>query len=140
MAQSLTNKVRKLAAIYNIDLIIQTAIDVRNELLDEQAWDNLTDDEKLKWFFAQCEKYNLNAYMWANSVRLEELRCDKKAYFMLWLPKSMDEEANDNTTLHLEIGGSYVDDINGGIWATAKGLKGKEQQIAEVMRLHALGQ
>ncbi len=146
MAQSLTNKVRKLAAIYNIDLIIQTAIDVRNALLDEQAWSNLTDDQKTNWFLDQCKKYNLTTSQHGHQIIVNELRAvgnhnGSKAYFTVFLPREEIIGSDELSDWRLEIGGAYNDyKINGGFWTTAEGLKGKEQQIAEVMRLHALGQ
>lgn len=145
MAQSMKSKIRKLAGQYNIDGIIQTAVEVRNELVDEQSWNNLTSQEKLDWFLNQCKKYNLTTKQFSNQISVNELPCvgqhnGTKAYFCLFLPKELHEDGNRETEVHLEIGGAYIGNNNGGIWQTAPGLKGKEKQIAEVIRLHSLGE
>lgn len=145
MAQSLKSKIRKLSDQYNIDSIVQTATEVRDEIVDEQSWNNLTSQEKLNWFLIQCKKYNLTTKQLSNQISVNELPCvgqhgGKKAYFCVFLPKDLHEDGNRETEVHLEIGGSYIGNNNGGIWTTSRGLKGKERQIAEVMRLHNLGE
>lgn len=140
MAQSMKSKIRKLAYQYNIDSIIQTAIDVRNDMLDEQAWNNMTDQEKTDWFLNQCKQHNLTVRFNDNKGKIPSRYCvnelpsnTNKAYFTVFL-------AHDGEPWHLEIGGSLSSNNNGGIWPTAVGLKGKERQIAEVIRLHNLGE
>lgn len=139
MAQSMKSKIRKLACQYNIDSIIQTAVEVRNELVDEQSWNIMTDQEKTDWFLNQCKQYNLTVRFNDNKGQIpsrycvNELPSGNKAYFTVFL-------AHNGEPWHLEIGGSYIDNNNGGIWFTSPGLKGKEKQIAEVIRLHNLGE
>ena len=146
MAQSLKSKISKLSNQYNIDSIIQTATEVRNELIDIKAWDNLSVDEKTEWFLKQCKKYNLTPNFLVHNdivsrICVEELPCGKNAYFTVFLPRDDQFRRDENDDgWHLEIGGSYIEENNGGIWYTHPGLKGKEKQIAEVMRLHNLGE
>lgn len=144
MAQSLKYKIRKLSDQFNIDSIVESAIEVRNELIDEQAWNVLTEDQKLQWFYNQCKQYNLTTSQHGHQISVTELPCvgkhsGSKAYFCAFLPESLHEDGR-REGFHLEIGGAYITDNNGGIWSTNRGLKGKEKQIAEVMRLHKLGQ
>jgi hypothetical protein len=145
MAQSLKQKITKLADQFNIDAIIQTAQEVKVEQVDIQAWTALSTEQKTKWFMDQCAKYNLTTYQRANQINVNELEeigkhGGKKAYFTVFLPRNEIIGSNELSDWKLEIGGAYVTDNNGGIWSTAKGLKGKEKQIAEVMRLHAKGE
>jgi hypothetical protein len=141
MAQSLKQKLIKLADQFNIDAIIQTAQEVKLEQTDTQAWQALTTDEKTDWFMQQCAKYNLSAKI-VDSYRIivKELPCGDNAYFTVFLPRNETIGSDRLSQWKLEIGGSYFKDVNGGIWSTAPGLKGKERQIAEVMRLHNLGE
>lgn len=146
MAQSMKNKIRKLADQYNIDSIIQTAVEVRNELVDEQSWNIMTSQEKTDWFLDQCKKYNLTTEIsyyndQPHRITVNELPCYDKAYFTVFFPRKNSVRGEGDDAWHLEIGGSYTDHKkNGGIWQTHPGLKGKEQQIAEVIRLHNLGE
>jgi len=146
MAQSLKSKIRKLSDQFNIDSIVETAVEVRNELLDEQVWNNMTAQQKTDWFYDQCAKYNLTTRQRSNQIIVNELpeigkHDGTRAYFTVFLPKELHEDGDREIDWKLEIGGAYIDPKkNGGIWYTARGLKGKEQQIAEVMRLHNLGE
>ncbi len=140
------SKIRKLASQFNIDSIIQTAVEVRNEIQDEQVWNNMTTQEKTDWFYNQCAKYNLTTKIIYQDdipfrIVVEEFHGKhyESAYFTVFLPVEQRFEL-DMEPWHLEIGGAYVSQKNGGIWATARGLKGKEKQISEVMRLHHLGE
>jgi hypothetical protein len=146
MAQSLTQKIEKLAAQFNIDAIIKTAQQVKVDAEDTRAWDAMSTDEKTAWFMAQCSSYGLTTRQRANQIIIEELRevgdhMGTKAYFTVFLPRNESigrpEQLSD---WKLEIGGSYIRSENGGIWSTHPGLKGKEKQIAEVIRLNKLGQ
>jgi hypothetical protein len=144
MAQSLKSKIRKLSDQFNINSIVESAIEVRNELIDEQAWNVLTEDQKLQWFYNQCKQYNLTTSQHGHQISVQELPCigkhrGSKAYFCAFLPESLHEDGS-REGFHLEIGGAYITQNNGGIWSTNRGLKGKEKQIAEVMRLHNLGE
>jgi hypothetical protein len=145
MAQSLTQKIEKLAAQFNIDAIIKTAQQVKVDAEDTRAWDVLATDEKTAWFLAQCASYGLTTRQRANQIIIEEL-CEigkhggTKAYFTVFLPRNESIGKDDLSPWKLEIGGSYIRSENGGIWSTHSGLKGKEKQIAEVIRLHKLGQ
>lgn len=145
MAQSLTQKIEKLAAQYNIDAIIKTAQQVKLDSEDTNAWNALTTEAKTAWFLDQCAKYNLTTHQRANQIIVDELRevgnhNGSKAYFTVFLPRNESIGKDDLSDWKLEIGGSYIRSENGGIWSTHPGLKGKEKQIAEVMRLHNLGQ
>lgn len=133
MAQTIKSKIRKLASQYNIDAIIDSAVQVRNEMLDEQAWNLMTTEQKTQWFYDQCNTYNLTTHQDHNRIIVDQLTDNKRAYFTAFLPTDNEPE------FYFEIGGSYYD-TNGGIWPTARGLKGKEKQISEVMRLHSIGQ
>lgn len=144
MAQSLKSKVRKLAEQFNIDAIVKTAKEVQLDIQDEQAWDQLSNQEKLDWFYAQCKKYNLTTKQISNQISVIELPCvgkhhGTKAYFCVFLPKSMHEDGYREDEFHLEIGSAYASLKHGEIWTTSAGLKGKEKQIAEVIRLNKLG-
>ena len=146
MAQTLKSKISKLAQAYSITAIIDTAKEVQIEQADIQAWEILTIEEKTQWFLDQCAKYNLTTRTVNHDgiprrICVEEWKGSDTAYFTVFLPHPV--WASDNDTgcgWHLEIGGAYVGPNNGGIWGTHAGLKGKEKQIAEVMRLHKLGQ
>jgi hypothetical protein len=133
MVQSLKSKVKNLSQAYSITAIIETAKEVQKELYDRAIWDAMSTDQKTEWFLGQCKKYNLTPEIDERSIYVKELSPGKKAYFVVFLPR-------DNQEWYLEIGGSYIDNINGGIWATSPGLKGKEQQIAQVIRLHNQGE
>lgn len=141
MAQSLKSKIRKLSDQYNIDSIVQTATEVRDEMKDELAWNVMNDNQKTDWFINQCKHYNLTTEIIEHKnkpfrIIVKEFHGKHydKAYFTVFLARSCDEP------WHLEIGGAYTGTNNGGIWSTNRGLKGKERQIAEVMRLHNLGE
>lgn len=145
MAQSLKQKITKLADQFNIDAIIQTAQEVKVEQADIQAWNALSTDEKTDWFMQQCAKYNLTTRQLSNQIKVDQLQEVGKhrgdnAYFTVFLPRNEKIGSDELSAWHLEIGGAYVTQRNGGIWSTAPGLKGKEKQIAEVIRLHKLGQ
>jgi hypothetical protein len=145
MAQSLKQKITKLADQFNIDAIIQTAQEVKVEQVDIQAWTALSTEQKTKWFMDQCAKYKLTPEVIQHDgtdwrICVKELKETDKAYFTVFLPHIDAWRGVETEAWHLEIGGAYVTDNNGGIWSTAKGLKGKEKQIAEVMRLHAKGE
>lgn len=145
MAQSLTQKINKLAEQFNIDAIIQTAQQVKLDREDTLAWDALTTEEKTQWFMDQCAKYNLTTYQISNQIKVNELpeigkHGGTKAYFTVFLPRNESIGKDDLSSWHMEIGGAYIREVNNGIWATHSGLKGKEKQIAEVIRLHNLGQ
>ena len=133
MAQSLKSKISKLSQAYSITAIIDTAKEVQQEIADRAVWDAMSVDQKTEWFLAQCKKYNLTPDIDENSIYINELSPGKKAYFVVFLPR------NDQGW-HLEIGGSYIDNINGGIWVTKPGLIGKERQIEQVIRLHNQGE
>lgn len=146
MAQTLKSKISKLAQAYSITAIVDTAKEVQKELLDVALWDAMSTDEKTAWFFDQCKKYGLTTGQIHNQIYVNELPCSgahrgHRAYFCVFLPHETENfRGGDSGAWHLEIGGAYIGSENGGIWATAPGLKGKERQIAEVMRLHKLGQ
>lgn len=144
MAQSLKSKVRKLAEQFNIDAIINTAKEVQLDIQDEQAWDQLSNPQKLQWFYDQCSMHGLTTKHFSNQISIIELPAVGKhngtrAYFCVFLPKDMHEDGMRETEFHLEIGSAYANAKAGEIWPTAKGLKGKEKQIAEVIRLNKLG-
>jgi len=145
MAQSLKSKIRKLSDQFNIDSIVETAVEVRNELIDEQVWNNMTAQQKTDWFYDQCAKYNLTTRQRGNHIIVNELpeigkHDGTRAYFTVFLPDEDAVRGTGHDAWHLEIGGAYISNNNGGIWTTSHGLKGKEKQIAEVMRLHNLGE
>ena len=144
MAQSLKSKVRKLAEQFNIDAIVNTAKEVQLDIQDEQSWNMLTNQEKLTWFYGQCAKHNLTTKQFSNQISVNELPAvgkhkGTKAYFCVFLPKDMHPDGHRETHFHLEIGSAYANAKAGEIWTTSAGLKGKEKQIAEVIRLNKLG-
>lgn len=141
MAQTLTSKITKLAEIYSITAIIDTAKQVQIEQADIAVWDAMSTDEKIEWFYNQCKKYGLTTKQIHNRILVNELlhSSNRRAYFTVFLPSEKAFRGNDSNAWHLEIGGSYVGEENGGIWDTARGLKGKELQIKQVMRLHKEG-
>lgn len=144
MAQSLSTKIRKLSEQFNIDAIISTATEVKSQIQDEADWNRLSDTEKTAWFISQCDKYNLTVEFIQHKAEnfrivIKEFGNNRdNAYFTVFLPHKDRYERLE--PWHLEIGGAYITERNGGIWTTARGLKGKEKQIAEVMRLHKEGQ
>lgn len=145
MAQSLTTKIEKLAAQFNIDAIIKTAQQVKVDTEDTKAWNALSTDQKTDWFLAQCSSYGLTTHQRSNQIKVDELpeigkHDGTKAYFTVFLPRNESIGRDDLSPWKLEIGGSYIRSENGGIWSTHPGLRGKEKQIAEVIRLHKLGQ
>jgi len=152
MAQSLTTKIEKLAAQFNIDAIIKTAQQVKADTEDTKVWEALTTEQKTAWFMAQCEQYGLTTTQQSNQIKVDQLpeigkHKETKAYFTVFLPRKLPFKivngrcyrSDELSDWKLEIGSSYKRDKNGGIWSTHPGLKGKEKQIAEVMRLHKLG-
>ena len=139
MAQSLKLKVRKLAEQYNIHAIISTAQEVQLDMADEAAWDALSNQERLDWFNSQCAKYGLTTKEFSNQLSIVEFKRPNSyqhPYFCVFLPKELHEEGREK--FKLEIGSAYASPKHGDIWATHPGLKGKEKQIAEVMRLRKL--
>ena len=145
MAQTLKSKIIKLAQAYSITAIIDTAKEVQIEKADTDAWAVLTTEEKTQWFMEQCAKYNLTTNQRSNQIIVNQLpeigkHGGSKAYFTVFLPRNESIGKDDLSDWKLEIGGSYIRDENSGIWPTHPGLRGKEKQIAEVMRLHNLGQ
>ena len=155
MAQSIKTKIRTLTKVHNIDAIIQMAQEVKEEMLDEQDWDRMSNQEKLQWFYDQCALYGLTTSQYANQISVVdsqyanqisvvELPCvgnhdGSKAYFTVFLPKDMHEDGHREQVFHLEIGSAYANHKVGSIWYTSPGRLGKEKQIAEVIRLHAEG-
>ena len=144
MVQSLKSKVKKLTEAYSITAIIETAKEVQIEQADRALWDAMSTDQKTEWFYDQCKKYNLTTSQIGNQISINELPCVGKhsghrAYFCVFLPDDGAWRGNGQEAWHLEIGGAYVGRENGGIWATSPGLKGKEIQIAEVMKLNKAG-
>ena len=144
MAQTLKSKIRKLAEQYNIEAIVKMSNEVRSDILDEQNWDAMSNTQKLQWFYDQCTKYNLTVKQFSNQLAINELPCvgqhrGTKAYFCVFLPKDMHEDGDRDNEFHLEIGSAYANEKFGEIWPTARGLIGKEKQIAEVIRLNKLG-
>ena len=144
MAQSLTTKIRKLSQQFNIDAIISTATQVKSQIQDEARWNQLTTQQKTEWFLDQCKKHSLTARTIQQGgedfrIVVEEFGNNHdNAYFTVFLPhKARWEELEP---WHLEIGGAYITERNGGIWSTAPGVEGKELQIAEVVRLHRQGE
>lgn len=140
MAQSLKSKITKLAQAYNINAIIETAEQVKFDLADQAAWNKLTSDEKTQWFYSQCQLYNLTTKQIHNQIKVNELPAGKFAYFCVFLPSEDNFRGQSTEAWHLEIGGSYIGDRNGGIWPTSPGLNGKEKQIQQVMQLHQRGE
>lgn len=146
MAQSLKSKVKKLAEAYSITAIIETAREVQIEQADRALWDAMSTDQKTKWFYDQCKKYNLTPKQIHNQISIDELPCvgnhsGHRAYFCVFLPHATDNFRGDSDNAwHLEIGGAYIGKENGGIWPTNPGLKGKERQIEQVIRLHNQGE
>ena len=145
MAQSLTQKINKLAEQFNIDAIIKTAQQIKVDVDDRAQWDAMSTEEKTAWFMAQCAKYNLTTHQISNQIKVDQLpeiakHGGTKAYFTVFLPRNEKIGSNELSPWHLEIGGAYIGTNNGGIWSTHKGLKGKENQIAEVIRLHKQGE
>jgi len=144
MAQSLKSKVKKLSEAYSITAIIETAKEVQIEQADHALWDAMSTDQKTTWFYDQCKKYNLTTKQFDNQIKVVELpeigkHQGTQSYFTVFLPR---EEGITNKRIsewRLEIGGAYIAPNNGGIWATSPGLKGKERQIAEVMKLNKAG-
>jgi hypothetical protein len=144
MAQSLTTKIEKLAAQFNIDAIIKTAQQVKADTEDTKIWEALTTEQKTAWFMAQCEQYGLTTTQRSNQIKVDQLpeigkHSGTKAYFTVFLPRKEIIGSDELSDWKLEIGGSYIRDENGGIWSTHPGLRGKEKQIAEVIRLNKLG-
>lgn len=133
MAQSLKSKISKLSQAYSITAIIDTAKEVQQEIADRAIWDAMSADQKTEWILSICRKYNLTPDQDETSIYINELPPGKNAYFVVFLPRK-------NQDWHLEIGGSYIDGKNGGIWTTAPGLVGKERQIEQVLRLHNIGE
>lgn len=145
MAQSLKQKITKLADQFNIDAIIQTAQQVKIDAEDKAQWDAMTTEAKTEWFLAQCALYNLTTHQYSNQIKVNELaeigkHSGSKAYFTVFLPRNEIIGSDELSDWKLEIGGAYISENNGGIWSTHPGLKGKEKQIAEVMRLHSKGE
>jgi hypothetical protein len=137
MAQSLKHKVRKLAEQFNISAIISTAKEVQVDMADEAAWNALTNQQRLDWFEAQCKLHGLTIKPFSNQLSINEFKLPKSyqhPYFCVFLPKDLHEDG-PREDLHLEIGSAYASPEHGDIWPTHPGLKGKEKQIAEVMRL-----
>lgn len=138
MAQSLKSKVRKLAEQFNIDAIIQTAQEIKTDILDEQEWQRMNNDAKLEWFLNICNQNGLTVTTRAHQISVNELPAvgkhhGTKAYFCAFLPREQDNE------FHIEIGSAYASTKHGEIWYTHPGKLGKEKQIAEVIRLNKLG-
>lgn len=144
MAQSIKTKIRTMTKVHNIDAIIQMAHEIKEEMLDEQDWNCMSNQQKLQWFYDQCAKYGLTTTQHSNKISVVELpevgnHNGSKAYFTVFLPKDMHEDGRREHEFHLEIGSAYANHKVGYIWPTAPGRKGKEKQIAEVIRLHAEG-
>lgn len=145
MAQSLKHKVRKLAEQFNISAIISTAKEVQADLADEANWDALTADQKTQWFLTQCAKYGLTVTNhsldhndYDNRLTVDQFKqpnSHQHPYFTVFLPADSAWRGTGDDAWHMEIGSAYASPKHGEIWGTAKGLKGKEKQIAEVMRL-----
>lgn len=140
MAQSLKNKIRKLAEQFNIAAIISTAQEVQVDMADEAAWNTLTNQQRLDWFNVQCAKYGLTTKQFSNQISIVEFKHEKSyqhPYFCVFLPEELHEDGR-REDFHLEIGSAYASPKHGEIWYTHPGLKGKERQIAEVMRLRKI--
>lgn len=127
MAQSLKHKIRILAEQFNIDAVISTAQEVKADTQDSAVWDAMSDSQKTQWFEQQCAKHNLTIQYNKGSMYVNEFHNQTELYFIAWLPKQS-KTASD--PWHLEIGNTLSN-----IWPTNRGLKSKEMQIAEVMRL-----
>ena len=137
MAQSLKLKVRKLAEQFNINAIITTAQEVQVDMADEAAWNAMSNQERLDWFKEQCAKYGLTIRQFSNQLSINEFKHKNSyehPYFCVFLPQELHEDGG-RKNFHLEIGSAYASAKHGDIWSTHPGLKGKERQIAEVMRL-----
>ena len=133
MAQSLKSKITQLSNAFNIDAIIDTANEIKTEIADQAVWEAMSADQKTEWFLGQCKKYNLTPEIEERSIYVKELSSNgERAYFIAFLPRK-------GVTWHLEIGGSYNHKVNGGLWSPSPGLKGKERQIAEVIKLNKAG-
>ena len=123
-----------MSQAYSITAIIDTAKQVQQEIADKTIWDAMSLDQKTEWFLAQCKKHNLTPEINKESIYIKELKSGgQKAYFIAFLPR-------ENSGWHMEIGGSYYREKNGGLWSTASGIIGKEMQIEQVMRLHNQGE
>lgn len=138
MAQSLTSKISKLAQTYSITAIIDTAKQVQQEQADIALWDAMSTDEKTEWFYNQCSKYGFTTKQVGHQIKVIELpeigkHGGTRAYFTAFMPREQDTE------WHMEIGSAYASSKHGIIWPTASGLKGKEEQIKQVVRLHKEG-
>ena len=145
MAQTLNYKIRKLSQQYNIQAVVETAMQIQKDLEDEMLWNSMTTAQKTAWFKEQCEKYNLTTRQIANQIKVNELpeigdHGGSRAYFTVFLPRNEVIGSDELSPWKLEIGGAYVEENNGGIWMTARGLKGKEKQIKEVIRLNRKGE
>ena len=145
MAQSLTQKIEKLAAQFNIDAIIKTAQQIKTDAEDKAQWLAMSTEEKTAWFLDQCAKYNLTTHQRSNQIIVDQLpeigkHGGNKAYFTVFLPRNEKIGSDELSDWRLEIGGAYIGSNNGGIWTTHPGINGKEKQIAEVMRLHQKGE
>jgi hypothetical protein len=137
MAQSLKHKVRKLAEQFNISAIISTAQEVQADITDEAAWNALSNQQRLDWFEAQCKLHGLTIKPFSNQLSINEFKLPKSyqhPYFCVFLPAELHAEGR-REDFHLEIGSAYASPAHGDIWPTHPGLKGKERQITEVMRL-----
>ena len=144
MAQSLKSKIRKLTYQYNVEAIIDTAHEVRADIKDEEDWIVMSNEEQLQWFYDQCKHYGLTTKQRSNHISVVELpevgnHGGPKAYFTVFLPSSMHEDGDWEHGIHLEIGSAYANSKAGQIWPRHPGKRGKEKQIAEVMRLHMIG-
>lgn len=147
MAQSLKYKVRKLAEQFNISAIISTAQEVQADMADEANWNALTADQKTQWFLTQCAKYGLTVtnhslakeqHNYINRITVNEFKVPNHyqyPYFTVFLPHHTAWRGVGDDAWHLEIGSAYASPEHGEIWNTHPGLRGKEKQIAEVMRL-----
>jgi hypothetical protein len=143
MAQTLKNRIRGLSDKYNIDAIIKMAKEVKADVEDEQLWNAMSEQQKVDWFYAQCKKYGLTTSQRSNQISVKELPCvgdhnGTRAYFCAFLSESVDPNQG-RVEFHLEIGSAYASRKHGDIWMTATGLKGKERQIAEVIKLNKIG-
>ena len=150
MAQSLKQKIHKLSDQFNITAIISTAKDVQAELADIAAWNSMTVEGKTQWFIDQCAKYNLTVtdlsicnveHNYLNRIIVNEFEHEYSSqhpYFTVFLPHHKVWRGVGDDAWQLEIGSAYASHKHGEIWTTARGLKGKEKQISEVMRLRKL--
>lgn len=138
MAQTLTSKISKLAQIYSISAIIDTAKQVQIEQASIAVWDAMSTEERKEWFLKQCAKYNLTTKEVGHQIKVIELpeignHGGTRAYFTAFMPREQDPE------FHMEIGSAYASSKHGEIWLTERSLKGKEFQIEQVIRLHKEG-